>query len=81
MHRVLLAYESTAVHIFSLNKNRTIQTIDFSRYDRDKGNALSVDFLSNEAEAFIVGYSSGILGFYKTETSSQKPFRTVEIGK
>ena len=33
MHRMLIAYEETAVVMYSLNKNRDIQRIMFSIYD------------------------------------------------
>lgn len=33
MHRLLIAYEETAVIVFSLNKNRDIQQVNFSEFD------------------------------------------------
>ena len=48
MHRMLIAYEETAVIIYSLNKNREIQQINFGEFDQDKGKALAVEFLSSE---------------------------------
>lgn len=37
MHRLLIAYENTAVVMFSLNKHKDIQRIEFSEYDSDRG--------------------------------------------
>lgn len=79
MHRLLLCYRSTSLIIYSLNKNRSIQTISFGALDKDKGFALSCDFLSNTGEAFAVGYSSGLIGLYKSESTSQKPYQVIDI--
>eukprot|EP00347_Sterkiella_histriomuscorum_P009845 403339654 len=65
MHRLLIAYENTAVVVYSLNKNRDIQRIVFSQYDQDRGKALSVNFITPECQMFVVGYSSGQLCLYK----------------
>ena len=48
MHRLLIAYEETAIILFSLNKNRELQRIHFSAYDQDRGKALALEFLNNE---------------------------------
>jgi hypothetical protein len=48
MHRMLIAYEETAVIIYSLNKNREIQQINFGENDFDKGKALAIEFASSE---------------------------------
>ena len=74
MHRLLLCYRTSGIYIFSLNKNRAIQAIDFKRFDSDKGQALACDFLSTDGEAFAIGYSTGLICLYKTETSTQKPY-------
>ena len=70
MHRLLIAYEETAVVVFSLNKNRDIQHVNFSEFDQDKGRALSVEFVPSDGDCFIVGYSVGLLCFYKSESKS-----------
>lgn len=62
MHRILIAYEETAVIVFSLNKNREIQRIHFSMYDKDRGKALAVEYVpGSECNLFFVGYSNGTL--------------------
>lgn len=53
MHRVLIAYEDTAVVVYSLNKDRDIQTVNFSENDSDKGRALAVDFLPPKGDASV----------------------------
>jgi len=73
MHRLLLAFEDTAVVVYSLNKDRAIQTINFKENDSDKGKALAADFL--DSSRIAVAYSSGVLALYKAESSSQKPFK------
>lgn len=73
MHRLLLAFEDTAVVVYSLNKDRVIQTINFKENDSDKGKALAADFL--DSSRIAVAYSSGVLALYKAESSSQKPFK------
>ena len=70
MHRLLLAFEETAVVVYSLNKDREIQVINFSENDSDKGRALAVEFLDTDGEQFAVGFSTGILAFYKAESKS-----------
>ena len=79
MHRLLLCYRSSGIYIFSLNKNRAIQAIDFKRFDSDKGQALACEFLSTEGEAFAIGYSTGLICLYKTETSTQKPYQVIDL--
>jgi hypothetical protein len=68
MHRLLIAYEESAVIVYSLNKNREIQRVEFSVFDQMKGKSMACEFISDEQ--FVVGYSSGMLCFYKTESSS-----------
>jgi hypothetical protein len=48
MHRLLIAWEETAVVVYSLNKDREIQVINFSENDSDKGRALAAEFLDRE---------------------------------
>ena len=70
MHRFLIAYEDTAVIMYSLNKGREIQKISFSEYDSDKGKALGIEFIGPDCTQFIVGYSTGLICFYKCENKS-----------
>ena len=80
MHRILIAYEETAVIVFSLNKNREIQRIHFSEYDKDRGKALAVEYVpGSEGNLFFVGYSDGTLAIYKSEVKSQKPHKVIDI--
>ncbi len=79
MHRMLISYEETAVIIYSLNKNREIQQINFGEFDMDKGKALAVEFLTPDGEQFLIGFSSGIICFYKAENSSQKPIKSINL--
>jgi hypothetical protein len=79
MHRVLLAYEETSVVVYSLNKNREIQQIEFGNFDEDKGRALAVEWVPPDGEQFIVGYSTGLMCFYKAESSGQKPIKTINL--
>eukprot|EP00347_Sterkiella_histriomuscorum_P007123 403350173 len=79
MHRLLIAYENTAVVVYSLNKNRDIQRIVFSQYDQDRGKALQVNFFTPECQMFVVGYSSGQLCLYKSESKSQKPAKVIDM--
>ena len=76
MHRMLIAYEETAVVMYSLNKHRDIQRVVFSEFEQDKGRALAVEFLPT-AEMFIVGYSSGVLRIYNCEGKNQKKAQKV----
>ncbi len=62
MHRLLIAYEETAVIVYSLNKNREIQRIHFSLYDKDRGKALAVEYVpGTQGNMFFVGYSNGTI--------------------
>lgn len=79
MHRLLIAYEETAVIVYSLNKNRDIQQVHFAEFDQDKGFALAVEFANPEGSSFVVGFSSGLLCYYKSESSSQKPYKTINM--
>lgn len=82
MHRILIAFEEVAVVVYSLNKNRDIQQILFSEYDKDKGKALSVEWLPPDYTKFVVGFSTGLICFYKHEKSNSanlKPYKTIEI--
>jgi hypothetical protein len=53
--------------------------IDFIENDSDKGRALAVEWVPPDYEQFVIGYSSGVLCFYKAETKSQKPFKVVDL--
>ncbi|CDW73878.1 syntaxin-binding protein 5-like [Stylonychia lemnae] len=79
MHRLLIAYQNTAIVMYSLNKNRDIQRIHFSMYDNDRGKALAIEFIPPNHEMFVVGYSSGCLCLYKTESKSHKPSKVIDI--
>ena len=80
MHRILVAFKETALIVYSLNKDRMIQTVNFSQYDADKGRALGVEWMPQAAESFIVGYSSGLLCIYKAESKGHKPIKTIDMG-
>jgi hypothetical protein len=67
MHRILILYEDVAVVVYSLNKNRDLLRIVFSEYDKDKGKALAVEWMPNEYKKFVVGYSSGVIAFYRDD--------------
>ena len=79
MHRILIAYEETAVVLYSINKDKELQKVMFSQFDSDKGRALAVEFVPPDCLTFVIGFSSGILGFYKCEQKSPKPFKIVDI--
>ena len=75
MHRLLIAYENTAVIVFSLNKNREIRKIDVNpKKDGDKkvrkGKALAVAWCGVECKEFIVGYAYRHIEVYSAESSN-----------
>lgn len=50
MHRLLIAYESTAIIVFSLNKNRQIQTINLNKQNSERGKALAVEWIGPDCD-------------------------------
>lgn len=79
MHRILVAFEETAVIVYSLNKDKYIQIVNFSEFDSDKGRALACEWVPPFYETFMIGYSSGVIGFYKAESKAHKPFKTIDL--
>jgi hypothetical protein len=53
--------------------------IKFSEFDADKGRALSVEWLPPNSESLMIGFSCGIIGFFKAENKAQKPFKTIDL--
>ena len=76
MHRLLISYGGVAVVVFSLNKNKIIQqiTID-NKIQQEKGDALTVEWMSPDCNEFFVGFQKGGINVFKAETTSQKPSR------
>jgi hypothetical protein len=68
MHRLLIAFEETAVIMYSLNKDREIQKIEFSTFDQDKGRALGVEWMPGDS--FMIAFSTGLLCLYRAEDKS-----------
>ena len=59
MHRLLICWGSTAVVVFSINKNRAIQTLPVREKMEERGRALACDWIGPECREFIVGYERG----------------------
>lgn len=73
MHRLLITYESSAVVVFSLNKDQSLFTLPITP-DKIKGKALTAIWL-NELE-ILVGFEQGQLEIYRsTDTNVVKSTR------
>jgi hypothetical protein len=72
MHRLLIAYQSTAIAVFSLNKNRIIQRIMMSQDGPEKvprGIVLAVEWLGPEFKEFVAGFDSNKIQVFKAESA------------
>ena len=80
MHRLLISYKTTAVVVFSLNKNRNVQVIELKE---DQGQALSVEWCIPNCAQFIVGYSTGIFDVFNASDrlTNNKPVRSFNIDR
>lgn len=64
MHRLLIAYERTAIAVFSMNKNRIIQRIMLSPDGPAKtprGTVLAVEWLGPEYREFVAGFDQNVV--------------------
>lgn len=75
MHRLLITYESSAVVVFSLNKDQSLFTLPITA-DKIKGKALTAIWL-NELE-ILIGFEQGQLEIYRsTDQNVVKPTRVL----
>ena len=65
MHRLLISYSRSAVVVYSINKNRSIQTVNVKDKLEERGKALAVEWIGSECREFIVGYQRGSLEVYR----------------
>jgi len=71
MHRLLISYKDVAVVVFSINKNKIIQTIEItSALELTTGSALAVEWIGPECSEFLVGFQKGPIQVYKAETNN-----------
>ena len=74
MHRVLYTHVSSAIIVYSLNKQTKVQQIDLSMDDiTQKGKILACEWLysdsKNESQSFAVGFSEGYVEIFKAVDS------------
>ena len=81
MHRLLICYYGTAVVVFSLNKNRVIQSVMVNNSNKlgERGKALAVEWIGPECREFIVGFQRGQIEVYRAETNNAKPVRIIDF--
>ena len=79
MHRLLISYARTAIIVFSINKNRCIQTLMIKDKLQEKGRALAVEWIGPECREFIVGFEKGLLEVYRAESNATRPVRHIEL--
>jgi WD40 repeat protein len=64
MHRLLIAFQNTAIAVFSLNKNRIIQRIMMSQdggAKSPKGRVLAVEWLGPDCKEFVAGFDQNVI--------------------
>ena len=75
MHRMLISFSQTAVIVFSINKNRPIQTLMIRDKIHERGKALAVEWIGPECKEFIVGFQKGEILIFRAETNNSNPVR------
>ena len=63
MHRLLIAYETTAITLWSINKNIALNQLNIKETITRHGKCLAVDW--NNANEFICGFAKGFIEIYK----------------
>jgi riboflavin synthase alpha subunit len=63
MHRLLIAYETTGIVVWSLNKNQALTTLRLSEKVNNNGPCLTVEWYNTNQ--FIAGFQDGTIEVYK----------------
>ena len=80
MHRLLLAYETTSVVVWSLNKNKALSVLNAEQLAADKGRVLACEWLG-EVE-FIVAFAKGHLEiFYEGAKKCHRSLQFPELSE
>jgi len=79
MHRLLICYGKTAVIVFSINKNRPIQTLSIRDKLEERGKALAAEWVGIECKEIIVGFEKGFIEVFRAGTNGNRAVRTIDF--
>ena len=77
MHRILIAYQSHAIVVWSMNKNKVVAVQNTTELVKEKGNVLAIEWLSDLE--YLVAFENGDLNVFREEDKTNKIIRTLKF--